>query len=40
MPGLKKKKKKTTIYKINKLQGCIVQNSEYSQYFIITINGI
>ena len=31
---------KTTMYKINKLQGYIVQYREYSQYFIITINGI
>ena len=28
------------MYKINKLQGYTVQNREYSQYFIITINGI
>ena len=27
----------TTMYKINKLQGSIVQNREYSQYFTITI---
>ena len=25
----------TTMYKINKLQGYIVQHREYSQYFII-----
>ena len=30
----------TTMCKINKLQGYIVQHREYSQYFIITINGI
>ena len=29
----------TTRYKINKLQGCNVQHREYSQYFIITLNG-
>ena len=29
-----------TRYKINKLQGYIVQHREYSQYFIITINGV
>ena len=29
----------TTLYKINRLQGYIVQYREYSQYFIITING-
>ena len=31
-----------TMYKINKLQGYIVysQHSEYSQCFIITINGV
>ena len=28
------------MYKINKLQGYIVQYREYSQYFIITINGV
>ena len=30
----------TTYYKINKLQGYVVQHREYSQYFIITINGV
>ena len=30
----------TIVYKINKLQGCIVQHREYSQYFIATINKI
>ena len=29
-----------SMYKINKLQGYIVQHREYSQYFIITINGV
>ena len=28
------------MYKINKLQGYIVQHREYSRNFIITINGI
>ena len=28
------------MYKISKLQGYIVQHREYSQYFIITINGV
>ena len=28
------------IYKINKLQGYLVQYKEHSQYFIITINRI
>ena len=28
------------MYKINKLQGYIIQHTEYSQYFIITINGV
>ena len=28
------------MYKINNLQGHIVQHREYSQYFIITINGV
>ena len=28
------------MYKINKLQGYIVQHKEYSQYFTITIIGI
>ena len=30
----------TIMYKINKLQGYIVQHREYSKYFIITINGV
>ena len=30
----------STMYKINKLQGYIVQHREYSQYIIITINGL
>ena len=29
----------TTMYKINKQQGYVVQHRDYSQYFIITING-
>ena len=29
---------KTTMYKINELQGYIVQAKEYSQYFIIIMN--
>ena len=28
------------MYKLNKLQGYIVQHREYSQYFIINIKGI
>ena len=28
------------MYKINKLQGYIAQHREYSEYFIITINGV
>jgi len=34
------KEVQTTMYKINKLQGYIIQHREYSQYFIIAINGI
>ena len=30
----------TTMYKINKLQGYIVQHREYSQYFTVTLNGV
>ena len=30
----------TTMYKINKLQGYVVQHKGYSQYFIILINGV
>ena len=30
----------TTTYKINKLQGSIVQYRKYSQYFKISINGL
>ena len=29
-----------SMYKINKLQGCIVQHRKYSQYLIITLNGV
>ena len=29
-----------TIYKINNLQGYIVQHIKYSQYFIIILNGM
>ena len=29
-----------TMYKIDKIQGYIVQHMEYSQYFIITLNGV
>ena len=32
------KKEQTTMYKINTLQG--YSNREYSQYFIITLNGV
>ena len=28
------------MYKINKLQGYLVQHGKYSQYLIITINGV
>ena len=28
------------LYKVNKLQGHIVQHRDYSQYFVITIKGI
>ena len=30
----------TTMHKIYKQQGCIIQHKEYSQYFTVTINGI
>ena len=30
----------TIMYKINKLQGHIAQHREYSQYFIVTTNGV
>ena len=30
----------TTMYKKHKLQGYIVQHREFSQYFIITLNGV
>ena len=30
----------TTMYKINKLQGCTVQHKEYSQHFITTLKGV
>ena len=30
----------TTMYKINKLQGHIVEHREYGHYFIITLNGV
>ena len=28
------------MYKINKVQGYIIQHRAYSQYFIITLNGV
>ena len=31
---------KTTMYKINKLQGYIVEHRKYSQYFTITVNRV
>ena len=31
---------KTTMYKINKIQGFSLQQRKYSQYFIITLNEI
>ena len=31
---------KTTMYKINKLQGYIVQHREYIHYFIITVSEV
>ena len=31
---------KTAMYKINKVQGYVVQHKDYSQYFLITLNGI
>ena len=30
----------TTMYKINKLQGHIVQHREHSRYFIMTVNRV
>ena len=30
----------TTMYKMNNLQGYSVQHREYSQYFMITLNGV
>ena len=30
----------TSVYKINKLQGYIVQHRKYSQYFTITLNAV
>ena len=30
----------TIMYEINKLQGYSAQHREYSQYFIITMNGV
>ena len=38
--GAETYKVQTTMYKINKLQGYIAQHREYSQYFIITLNGV
>ena len=39
-PGVGNKEVQTTMYEINKLQGYIVQHREYSQYFMITVNGV
>ena len=36
--GVGAHKIQTTVYKINKPQGCYI--AEYSQYFIVTINSI
>ena len=38
--GVGSKEPQTTLDKINKLPGYVVQHREYSQYFIITINGV
>ena len=27
-------------YKINKIQGCHIQHKEYSQYYMMTLNGV
>ena len=38
--GVEDKEVQTTMYKVNKLQGYIVQRKEFGQYFIITLNGM
>ena len=38
--GVEDEEAQTTMHKINKLQGYTIQHREYSQYFIITINGV
>ena len=38
--GLGDQEIQTTTYEINKLQGHNAQHREYSQYLIITINGV
>ena len=30
----------SVIFVTNKLQGCVVRHRKYSQYFIVTINGV
>ena len=30
----------TTMYKISKKQGCIIQHREYSQYFMVILYGV
>ena len=38
--GLRGQEVKTTMYKIDRLQGYMVEHREYSHYFKITIDGI
>ena len=38
--GLEDWEVQSTMYKIKKLQWFVVQHREYSQYFILTLNGI
>ena len=38
--GIGDEEVQTAMYKVNKLQGCIVQHREYSQYFIVTFNRV
>ena len=38
--GVGNSEAQATMYKINKLQGCLVQHREQSRCFVITLNGI
>ena len=38
--GARDNEVQTTMYKVSQLQGYLVQHKEYSQYFIVILNGV